>query len=171
VKVSRATVRLFIAGGEEAIQEVYLSYRSLVFFIIVSIVKNEEDAKDLYQDTFVEAIAKAKTLNNIDDFQQFLTTIARNKALNFVKEKNHLTEIGSLLDLYGEEESHNSLLLEMHDYLSDLENIMVTYHIVYGYGFRDIAELTGIPRSSCSHYYQIALSKIKTHIGGRENVQ
>ena len=171
MKVSRQTVRLFIAGDEEAIQEVYLSYRSLIFFIIVSIVKNEEDAKDLYQDTFVDAIAKARSIANIDGFEQYLTRIARNKALNFVKEKNHLTDIGSLLDLYGEEESHNSLLLEMHDYLSDLENIMVTYHIVYGYGFRDIAELTGIPSSSCSHYYQVALSKIKTHIGGRENVQ
>jgi RNA polymerase sigma factor (sigma-70 family) len=87
VKVSRQTVRPFIAGDEEAIPEVYLSYRSLVFFIIVSIVKNEEDAKDLYQDTFVDAIAKARSIANIDGFEQYLTRIARNKALNFVKEK------------------------------------------------------------------------------------
>jgi RNA polymerase sigma factor (sigma-70 family) len=170
VKVSSATVRRFIAHEDGAIEEVYLSYRSLVFFIIVSIVKNEEDAKDLYEETFVEAIEKAATIKDVMAFDQFITTIAKNKALNFVKAQRHLADIGSLLELYGEEESHNSLLLEMHDYLTDLENIMVTYHIVYGYGFREISDLTQVPSSTCHYLYKGALGKIKAHLGGKENV-
>jgi RNA polymerase sigma factor (sigma-70 family) len=170
VKVSKTTVDGFIHGQDEAVKEVYQAYRSLLYFIIVSIVKNEEDAKDLYQDTFIDAIKNAPLLRNPAGFEQYLTSIAKNKALNFVRQQKHVAEIGSLLEIYGEEESHNSLLLELHDYLSDLENIMVTYHLVYGYGFREIASLTGVPSSSCQLIYAKALKKIKCHIGGKENV-
>jgi RNA polymerase sigma factor (sigma-70 family) len=171
LKVSLAVVDGFKHAQPEAIKEVYLAYKSLVYFLIVSIVKNEEDAKDIYQDTFVEAIQSAPSLKNPKGFESYLTTIATHKALNFVRQKSHQVDIGSLLDIYGEEESHNSLLLEMHDYLTDLENIMVTYHIYYGYGFRDISKLTNVPSSSCHQIYKKALGKIKAHLGGEKDVQ
>jgi DNA-directed RNA polymerase specialized sigma24 family protein len=40
-------------GNHEAFHEVYQQYRSLLYVIILSIVKHEATAEDLLQDTFL----------------------------------------------------------------------------------------------------------------------
>lgn len=166
MKVSEEVARRFANGDELAVQEVYETYRSLLFFIIVSIVKNEEDAKDLLQETFIKALANASKLVQMSAFERYLTLIAKNLALNFVRDHGQECPLGSLLEIYGEEDHSNSLLQEMNSCLSDRENVIVSYALVYGYSFREIALLTGVSKSQVHALYQGALKKMKAHYQG-----
>ncbi len=156
----------FVSGDEASIQEVYVAYRKLLFFIIVSIVKNEEDAKDLLQETFLKAIENRRSIANPKFLDSYLTATARNLALNFAQKKRPEVSYEDLEEVYGEEEKDNVYLQEMNAYLTDKENIVILYKIEYGYSFRAIAALTGIPVSTVALRYKAALAKAKAHYGG-----
>jgi RNA polymerase sigma-70 factor (ECF subfamily) len=160
----------FVSGDEESIQEVYYAYRKLLFFIIVSIVKNEEDAKDLLQETFLKAIENRRSIANPKYLEAYLTATARNLAINFAKKSKPDVSYEDLEEVYGEEEKDNAYLQEMNAYLTDKENIIILYRIEYGYSFRAIADLTGIPVSTVVLRYKTALAKAKAHYRGTDHV-
>ena len=54
MKVSLETVELLKRGYESAFNQVYNAYEKLLYFLIYSIVKNHEIAKDVLQDVFIK---------------------------------------------------------------------------------------------------------------------
>ncbi|MTI54281.1 MAG: RNA polymerase sigma factor [Geosporobacter ferrireducens] len=56
------------------------TYRSKVYKTAYYIVKNEDDAKDIVQDTFVIAFSKLEQLRDKEKFESWLCTIACNLA-------------------------------------------------------------------------------------------
>ena len=56
------------------------TYRSKVYKTAYYIVKNEDDAKDIVQDTFVIAFSKLEQLRDKDKFEPWICTIACNLA-------------------------------------------------------------------------------------------
>jgi len=167
VLVSKKVVRDLKRRDERAFNEVYASYRKLLFFIIVSITKNETSAEDILQDTFVKVYEAVENLEDDANFHSYICTTAKNLALNEIKRSRKVEELDPLLDVYGHEDEQFGLLKEIGDYLSDLENTIVIYKIVHGFGFKEISDFTGIPLSTVYQIYRRALVKIKEHYGGK----
>lgn len=44
------------AGDNRALEEIYNQTRQTVYFTALGIVKNEEDAEDLVQDTYIKSV-------------------------------------------------------------------------------------------------------------------
>ena len=167
--VKRKVVCDFIKKDQSAFNEVYVSYRKLLFFIIVSIVKNETVAEDLLQDTFLKVYEASKNIKDPNSFHSYITLTAKNLALNEIKRMRRIESIEPLLDVYGYVEQGYTLFDEIADYLSDLENTIVVYKIVHERGFKEISVLTDIPLSTVYQIYQKALKKIKEHyLGGKQ---
>ncbi|MDY0345535.1 MAG: sigma-70 family RNA polymerase sigma factor [Bacilli bacterium] len=164
--VKRKVVIDLMNQDQSAFNQVYVSYRKLLFFIIVSIVKNETVAEDLLQDTFIKVYEAVGNLKDPDSFHAYITMTAKNLALNEIKKMRRVESIEPLLDIYGYEERGYTLFDEIADYLSDLENTIVVYKIVHERGFKEISELTDIPLSTVYQIYQKALKKIKEHYQG-----
>jgi RNA polymerase sigma-70 factor (ECF subfamily) len=167
MRVKRKVVRDLINKDQDAFNEVYASYRKLLFFIIVSIVKNETIAEDLLQDTFVKVYEAVGNLKDLDSFHSYITLTAKNLALNEVKKMRRVESLDPLEDIYGVEEQSFTLLDEIAAYLTDLENTIVIYKIVHDRGFKEISDLTDIPLSTVYQIYTRALKKIKDHYGGQ----
>ena len=73
-----------IAKNEAAFDEIYNNYHKLVYFVILKIVKNRDDASDLTIDTFVKMYQKIGQYNG-GNFKYWLLQIAKHEALNFVE--------------------------------------------------------------------------------------
>ena len=153
---------------QEAFRQVYEAYRKLLFFIIVSIVKNETTAEDLLQDTFIKVYEAVDHLQDPASFHSYICLTAKNLALNEIKRARRIESLDVLEDVYGYHEENFSMLDEIAGYLSDLENTIVIYKIVHGRGFKEIGELTDLPLSTVYQTYQKALAKIKKHYGGKD---
>lgn len=165
--VKRKVVLALIKKDAEAFNQVYSAYRKLLFFIIVSIVKNETIAEDLLQDTFLKVYEAVGNLKDPDSFHSYITMTAKNLALNELKKMRRIESFEPLEEIYGYEEQSFTLLDEIADYLSDIENTIVVYKIVYERGFQEISTLMDIPLSTVYQIYQKALKKIKEHYGGK----
>ena len=165
--VKRKVIINFIAKDEEAFNKVYIAYRKLLFFIIISIVKNETITEDLLQDTFIKVYEAGEMIKDPSSFHSYITMTAKNLALNELKKMRRVESLEPLIDIYGYIEQNFTLLDEIADYLSDIENTIVVYKIVHERGFQEISQLTDIPVSTVYQIYQRALAKIKKQYGGK----
>ncbi len=71
----------------EAITQLYEKYHNGVYFLCLKIVKDEDDALDLVQDSFLQAFGKLDTLQNPAQFGSWLNQIAANKCRDYLKKK------------------------------------------------------------------------------------
>jgi RNA polymerase sigma factor (sigma-70 family) len=171
LNVSQSTARRFLAGEEEAFNEVYSAYRKLLYFIIGSIVGNSEDAEDVFQDVFLHVYKNRGNIKNSGDLHWYLVRSARNEALSFVQKRDALVDYSPLLDVYGKEDTKENLFLEeMLEGLSNGEAMTVIYKVEWGFSFKEIASLMGVTRQSVAKYYRSGMGKLKRRYGGEKNV-
>ena len=161
--VKRKVILDLINRDQNAFNEVYSRYRKLIFFIIISIVKNETIAEDIMQDTFIKVYESIGNLKDPSSFHSYLCLTAKNLSLNELKRKKSVEELDPLLDIYGLEDEKFGLLDEIADYLSNLENTIVIFKIVHDQSFKEISAFTDLPLSTVFQTYQRALKKIKEH--------
>jgi RNA polymerase sigma factor (sigma-70 family) len=166
LNVSQSTARRFIEGDEDAFNEVYSAYRKLLYFIIGSIVGNAEDAKDVFQEVFLNVYKNRGNIKKSGDLHWYLVQSARNEALSFVKKRDALVEYSPFLDEEGQDEGKENLFLEeMVQGLTSNEAIAVSYKVEWGFSFVEIASLTGLSRQSVAKYYRSGMGKLKARYG------
>jgi len=165
LELNLKTAKSFIAGDTEAVNDVYNEYRKLLFFIIVSITKNEQDANDVFQTVFTEILENPPRHIKPEKLQQYLCESAKNQAINFIKKRDALIDYSDLLDIYGEEDCDNSFMQSLLSGLSDVENTIIVYKIVYDFSYREISSLTGLSRQNCINIYKRALIKMRKLYG------
>lgn len=74
-------------GDTVAFGELVRRYQKPVFRIVLRMVKSQDDADDLTQDTFVRAYRGLKTFKEEFDFHPWLYRIAVNQAINFINKR------------------------------------------------------------------------------------
>lgn len=71
-------------GDREAFDRLYTLTRGGVWYTCISLLKNEENAKDIMQDTYLTAYEKLAELRNPASVQSWLNRIAANKCRNYL---------------------------------------------------------------------------------------
>lgn len=90
------------AGEQDALTGLYTSTYHDVYLTIKMMLRQDEDTvMDLLQDTYIKAFSKLDTLGDDSKFPTWVRTIARNKALDYLKKKKPLL-FTETLDEYGE---------------------------------------------------------------------
>lgn len=74
-------------GNKKAFDKLYELTHNDVWFTCVSLLKDEENAKDIMQETYITAFLKLDTLNDEQKFCGWITSIAVNKCKNKLKGK------------------------------------------------------------------------------------
>ncbi len=80
VLVSRAQ-----SGDEQAFADLMRAYYGFVYAIVIGIVNNPDDAEEVVQDTFLNAYRGLAQYEERTKFRSWLATIARNRALNWLR--------------------------------------------------------------------------------------
>lgn len=159
--ISRRVVLDFVAGDNNAIEKVYLEYKNLMFFVIANYVSSKSDIEDILSESFMKAIERVKDVDDPNKLKAFLTTIAKNTALDFLKKNRPIPCSDVIDDIYGEEDQTNDFLSLIEPLLTNKETIVVYYKIYFSYTWTEIANETGISESTARRLYDSAKEKLK----------
>ena len=159
--LSKNTVLDFIAGDEKATEKVYLEYKNLMFFIIASYVSNKDDIDDILSESFLKAMEKRNEIKDPQNIKAFLVSIAKHKALDFLKQNRQVPCSDVIDEIYGEEDKSNSFLSLIEPLLTSKETIVVYLKVGFSYTWKEIVEETGISESSARRIYDSAKEKLK----------
>lgn len=111
-------------GDTQAFDRLVMDYQKRLYFVIIRIVLNHEDADDVVQDTFIKAYRNLDSYNENHRFYTWLYRIAVNTALNIVKRRKYREEsLEKRQEDYRYEPSNNSSLED--DYIRKETNEQV----------------------------------------------
>lgn len=100
-------------NSEKAFSELYHRYSDRLFNYCIKILGNYQDAKDVFQETFVKFYQNASKLELKDNIRALLFTIARNLAINSKLISKRYTELNEEFYFSAEFEHENKEALEM----------------------------------------------------------
>lgn len=86
-------VASFCEGNNQAFEELVLRYKNSLYQYILSLVKEEGVAEDLFQDVFISFFKHAKTYKREGKFKSWLFLTARNKALNYFRDNKQTVSL------------------------------------------------------------------------------
>ncbi len=78
-------IQKFKSGDEDLFREIVDAYGERLYYIIMRIVRNVDDAEDIVQETFVRAYTKRRTFKGKSSLYTWLVRIAYNLSINRVK--------------------------------------------------------------------------------------
>jgi RNA polymerase sigma-70 factor (ECF subfamily) len=156
-----STILNLQTGDETAFNEVYHHYRDLLYVIIFSITKHPETSEDLLQDTFIKVFTEAKSLRNPSAFHGWIISIARNGALNCLKKPVETVLDQETWNQVGISDAPTNFISLWQRCLSENENLIIAYRLVYELTFQEIATLMQKPLTSVHREYREALKTLK----------
>lgn len=161
MSISKSTVIKFIKGDKKAIEKVYLEYKNLMYFVIASYISSKVDCEDLLSESFVKAIESSKDLKDPTKLKSFLTSIAKNKALDFLRKQKEVPSSDVIDEIYGDDDKSNEILSMIEPLLTSKETIVVYLKIAFSYTWPEIVEETGISESTARRLYESAKGKLR----------
>lgn len=153
----------YIAGNNKAFDELLARNQDKLFSYIYFVVRDEDKANDLFQETFVKVITKLHQKRYVDSgkFSAWIMRIAHNvimdryreqRARNLVEptEENDLSNlnVNNILDLNRENRFVNEQILrdvkKMMNLLPPTQREVVFMRFYQNLSFKEIAGLTGV---------------------------
>lgn len=86
-------VASFCNGNNQAFEELVLRYKNPLYQYILSLVKEEGAAEDLFQEVFISFFKHAQTYKPEGKFKAWLFLTARNKVINFWRDSKKTTSL------------------------------------------------------------------------------
>lgn len=125
------------------VREAVEIYGDMLYRICVVMLKNQSDAEDAVQDTFMTYIQKAPQFDSREHEKAWLITVAANKCRDMLRyQKKHRTESEDKL-FYVAQEDEGGLILEALSMLPEKFRVVLTLYYIEEYKIDDIAEIIG----------------------------
>lgn len=144
-----------IGGDSEAYAELVDRYKNAVYYHSFAIVRDEDAAEDIAQETFISAFYNLKSYNSKWRLSTWLFRISTNKCLNYIKRQSKLVADGDsmLAELASdraplETEMHH---LELHEAVKRLKpkhRAVISLHYWQGLSYADTAVAMDAPVNS-----------------------
>ena len=164
MSISKFTFIRFTRGDQKAVEKVYLEYKNLMYFVIASYVPNKLDVEDILSDSFIKAVEHREEVRNPDSLKAYLAQIAKNEALNFLKQQREVPSSDVIEEMYGEEDRSNVLLSTLEPLLTSKETIVTYLKVGFSYTWEEISEETGISVSTARRLYDSAKEKLRKEL-------
>ena len=155
-------VEKFIAGDRSGIEVLIKRHKNRVFTYIILIVKNEQLAEDIFQDTFIKVINSLKNGKYHDKgrFVSWVIRIAHNLIIDHFRKEKHLNTISNdstELDIFNnvkfsdktieQEIIHDQITNDVRKIINELpddqKEVILLRHYA-GLSFKEIAEHTDV---------------------------
>lgn len=156
-----------------ALEQLYQQTYHAIYGFILSIMKNQHDAEDILQDTYIKIKTGAHLYKPKGKPLAWIFVIARN--LSYMKLRHEklyastaIQELENSLDFSAVENNEDRLLLDAaFSILSDEERQIVILHANTGMKHREIAVLLKLPLSTVLSKYNRALKKLRIYMEGK----
>ena len=175
-------VRSFQQGNKESFDKLYeLSYKYL-HTCVIHVMKDEDTAMDMLQETYMEISRSIQQLKNTEDFLSWAATIANRICFAYLKKdknilvyENNEDDDKDLFDNLADDDAiipeeilqdreKRRLIKEIIDNLSDIQRLCVIGYYYNEQKQEEIAEELGIPLNTVKSNLSRAKAKIKEAI-------
>lgn len=157
-------------GDRQAQFELYRLYSKAMYNICLRMLRNDMDAEDLLQNSFVDIYGKINTFRFQSSIGAWIKRIVINNCINFLKKRR--LEIVSLEnqhdDRWEESEPTNSdLSLQVKDVKSAISQLPDGYRVVFnlytleGYDHKEIAEILDVSEATSKSQYSRAKKRLR----------
>ena len=138
---------------------IYEEYFDRIYYKVVSVVKNESDAEDICQDTFISVYKNLEKFREESNIYTWIYRIAINKTYDFFKKRKLEFEINDDVLSLPEDINFDSkvILEEKLKLLEEKEREIVVLKDIYGYKVKEIAEIKNMNLSTVKSVYYKAL--------------
>ncbi|WP_295653611.1 sigma-70 family RNA polymerase sigma factor [uncultured Mucilaginibacter sp.] len=184
-KSDQDLIHLYITGTEAGLSELIRRYQGKIYTSIYLLVKDEELAEDIFQDTFIKVIhtLKAGRYNEEGKFLPWVIRIAHNLVIDhFRKEKRTPVinngddfDIFEVLGRYDEstedrlvrEQTYKDLKTLIHLLPSEQKEVLIMRH--YGdLSFKEIADITDVSINTALGRMRYALNNLRKMMLSKE---
>ncbi|MCR5503486.1 MAG: sigma-70 family RNA polymerase sigma factor [Lachnospiraceae bacterium] len=90
------------AGDKDALREIYTAYGPYIFHFILGILKSREDAEDVTSEFFIRLWKSAEKYKPGGGHKTYITTIARNMAIDHLRSRGKESLIEDIFPQNGE---------------------------------------------------------------------
>ena len=138
---------------------IYEEYFDRVYYKVLSVVKNDDDAEDICQETFISVYKNLSKFREESNIYTWIYRIAINKTYDFFKKRKVEFEINDdVLSLPEDINFDTKVILEEKlKLISEKEREIVILKDIYGYKLKEIAEMKDMNLSTVKSVYYKAL--------------
>ena len=138
---------------------IYEEYFDRVYYKVLSVVKNDDDAEDICQETFISVYKNLSKFREESNIYTWIYRIAINKKYDFFKKRKLEFEINDdVLSLPEDINFDTKVILEEKlKLISEKEKEIVVLKDIYGYKLKEIAEMKNMNLSTVKSVYYKAL--------------
>lgn len=163
-------------GDKQGLSDIYEAYIGLIYAIVKDVVKNKESAEDVTSDFFIKIWDKADYYQTGKGHKTWMTTIARNMAIDYLR-KYRKEEASELLDeiepedFPGQEREQDSPVeqeviadVSIKEALSGLkenERQIINMKVLGEMTFQEISGTLQIPLGTVTWRYRNAVKKLR----------
>lgn len=159
-------------GAEDFVQDVYLRHRDEIYRYLALRTRNADQAADLTQDVFTDAVARMPLgTGGPDATLPWLYAVARHRLLNHLRSERRRRARVVSLEMIAREPSARSppagaawLLLETIKALAASERAVVERRLFRGAPFEEIAAELGTTSAACKMRFQRASSSMENRL-------
>ena len=138
---------------------IYEEYFDRVYYKVLSVVKNDDDAEDICQETFISVYKNLSKFREESNIYTWIYRIAINKTYDFFKKRKLEIEINDEVLSLPEDINFDTkvILEEKLKLISEKEREIVILKDIYGYKLKEIAEIKNMNLSTVKSVYYKAL--------------
>ena len=138
---------------------IYEEYFDRVYYKVLSVVKNDDDAEDICQETFISVYKNLSKFREESNIYTWIYRIAINKTYDFFKKRKLEFEINDEVLSLPEDINFDTkvILEEKLKLISEKEKEIVILKDIYGYKLKEIAEMKKMNLSTVKSVYYKAL--------------
>ncbi|MGQ1784505.1 MULTISPECIES: RNA polymerase sigma factor [unclassified Saccharicrinis] len=155
-------VKSFMSGKEHCLQVLIDRHKNKIYSYILMMVKQQELAEDVFQDTFIKVIQNLKRGKYVENgrFPSWVMRIAHNLIIDYYRKQKHMQVVSNDANDYDllnstkyseanveDKMVHTQILtevVELLEQLPDNQKEVVRLRHFMGLSFKDIAEETGV---------------------------
>jgi len=152
--------------SRQAFEEIYNRYSKLIYTYCVKILRDEENAKDAFQDTFVKFLNVVSKKDKFDNIKAYLMKIAHNVCIDKINEVKNMPEpldqtIGRFYRFNYERKEKKEIIDAALDKLPYMlkETLMLKEYLNYSY--EEIGEILGMSRTAVASNIHRAKDKLR----------
>lgn len=156
-------------GDQAAMSSLYGLYAKAMYNICRRMMGDEEEAKDILQESFIDAFQKLPMLREVNTFSSWIKRIVVNNCINAIRKKKLDTaQLEEGADFIEEEHDdfeyanyQAAQIMQAIDHLPDGCKTVLNLYLFEGYDHKEIGEILGVTESASKAQYCKAKARIR----------
>ena len=148
------------------IEELYFKYKKVIYGIVFTIAKNQNDAEDITQTIFIKITEMENSKLPKSNYASWLYVITKNETINFLKKKKKDIPLEKIYEIPDESNEINKIIdneefNKLISKLNDKEKEIISLKILSNFSFEEIGKLLKEPTGTVKWRYYKSMNSLK----------